>query len=39
MSVKNFSEISPKIFALSEKCMQNGAIDKTLYEKHHVNRG
>ena len=39
MAAKNFSEVTPEIIALSEKCTQNGVIDKTLYEKHHVNRG
>lgn len=39
MAAKNFSEITPEIIALSGKCTQNGVIDKTLYEKHHVNRG
>ena len=39
MSVKNYSEITPAIFSLSEKCLKNGVIDRELYEKHHVNRG
>lgn len=39
MSVKNYSEITPAIFSLSEKCLKNGVIDQGLYEKHHVNRG
>lgn len=39
MSVKNYSEITPAIFSLSEKCLKNGVIDRGLYEKHHVNRG
>ena len=39
MAAKNFSEVTPEIIALSEKCTQNGVIDKTLYEKHHVNSG
>ena len=39
MPVKNYSEITPAIFSLSEKCLKNGVIDRELYEKHHVNRG
>lgn len=39
MPVKNYSEITPAIFSLSEKCLKNGVIDRGLYEKHHVNRG
>ncbi len=39
MPVKNYSEITPAIFSLSEKCLKNGVIDQELYEKHHVNRG
>lgn len=39
MPVKNYSDITPAIFSLSEKCMKNGVIDQALYEKHHVNRG
>ena len=39
MPVKNYSEITPAIFSLSEKCLKNGVIDQGLYEKHHVNRG
>lgn len=39
MSVKNYSDITSEIYALSEKCMQNGEIDKELYGVHNVNRG
>ncbi len=39
MAVKNFSNIIPEIYELSEKCLANGTIDKELYDIHHVNRG
>ena len=39
MPVKNYSDITPEIYSLSEKCINNGVIEKELYEKHHVNRG
>ncbi len=39
MSDKNFSEITPEIMALSEKCIKNGTIDSELYNKYDVKRG
>lgn len=39
MSVKNYSMITPKIYTLSELCMENSNIDPKLYEVHHVKRG
>ena len=37
--MKNYSDIIPKIFKLSEKCVENSTIKKELYEIHQVNRG
>lgn len=39
MSVENYSSITPEIYSLSEKCMQNGRINPELYNVHHVKRG
>lgn len=39
MSVKNYSMITPKIYTLSELCLENSNIDPKLYEVHHVKRG
>ena len=39
MAIKNYSSIIPEIYALSEKCVGNGTIEKELYDIHHVNRG
>lgn len=39
MSVKNYSDITSEIYALSEKCKDNGTIEKELYNIHKVNRG
>lgn len=34
-----YSTITSDIYALSDKCIQNGAIDPALYAKHQVKRG
>jgi len=39
LSVKNFSQISPRIYELAELCKNNSNIDPTLYEVHQVKRG
>ena len=39
MADKNYSEITPKIKELSEKCRANGTIDSELYSKYDVKRG
>ena len=39
MSNKNFSEITPDIISLSEKCLKNGIIDSELYYMYDVKRG
>lgn len=39
MPIKNYSNITPEIMKMSEKCIGNGTIDKDLYDVHHVNRG
>ena len=39
MAEKNYSEITPKIKELSEKCRSNGTIDTELYYKYDVKRG
>ncbi len=39
MSNKNFSEITPEIISLSEKCIKNGTINPELYNKYDVKRG
>ncbi len=39
MSDKNFSEITPEIVSLSEKCFKNGIIDSELYYLYDVKRG
>ncbi len=36
---KNFSEVTPYINALAERCMAEGRIDSELYTKFEVNRG
>lgn len=36
---KNFSEITPYIKGLADKCMNEGLIDSELYVKYEVNRG
>ena len=39
MAINNYSTIIPEIYALSEKCVDNGTITKELYDTYHVNRG
>lgn len=39
MSGKNFSEITPEIIALTEKCLKNGVINSELYNIYDVKRG
>ena len=39
MNDRNFSEITPEIISLSEKCLQNGIIDSELYYMYDVKRG
>lgn len=39
MSDRNFSEITPEIVSLGEKCLKNGIIDSELYYKYDVKRG
>ncbi len=39
MSGKNFSEITPEIVALTEKCLKNGVINSELYNIYDVKRG
>ncbi len=39
MKSKNFSEITPQIVSLSEKCRDNGTINPDLYFKYDVKRG
>lgn len=36
---ENFSEITPEILKLSNKCLENGKIDQDLYTKYEVKRG
>ena len=36
---KNYSEITPEISALTQKCIKNNYIRPELYTKHKVNRG
>ncbi len=36
---KNFSEVTPYIRDLAERCQKDGAIDSELYKKYEVNRG
>ena len=35
----DFSEITPQIHELAQRCVSNNAIDPTLYTKYQVNRG
>ncbi|MCD8390856.1 MAG: citrate/2-methylcitrate synthase [Firmicutes bacterium] len=39
MLKKDYSKISPEIYSLASKCVEEGVIDKDLYTKHKVNRG
>lgn len=39
MSNKSFSDITPEIISLSEKCIKNGTINPELYNKYDVKRG
>ena len=39
MRNKNYSDIMPEVSALAEKCISNGTIEPSLYEKFNVNRG
>ncbi len=39
MATKNFSAITPEIYALSELCTKNNNITQELYVKHQVKRG
>ena len=39
MDNKNFSEITPEVISLSEKCVKNGVINPELYSKYDVKRG
>ena len=36
---RKYSEITPEIKRLADKCMETGKIDSELYKKHKVNRG
>ena len=35
----NYSEITPEIFSLADKCVENSNIDPELYKTHQVKRG
>ena len=35
----DYSRVTPKIKALSKRCISRDTIDPKLYEKYHVNRG
>ena len=35
----DFSEITPQIHELAQRCVSKNAIDPTLYTKYQVNRG
>ena len=39
MAVKDYSQITPQIYTLSEMCEKNSNIDPALYEVHQVKRG
>lgn len=39
MPVKNYFDITPEIYAFSEKCEKNTTIEKDLYDVYHVYRG
>ena len=39
MPFQRFSEITPEILQLSERCLKNGKIDPGLYAKYDVKRG
>lgn len=39
MAKRNYSEITPDILRLAEKCTGNSTIDSALYTKYKVNRG
>ena len=39
MAKRDFSQITPELNALSERCLQNCVIDPELYTKHAVKRG
>ena len=39
MEKRNYAEITPQIRHLTEKCRENGVIDKELYDRYQVNRG
>lgn len=39
MSIRNYSNISDKIYELSDKCVKNSSIDPSLYGVYEVKRG
>lgn len=39
MTINTYSEITPEVLRLSEKCVKNGAINPSLYSKYDVKRG
>ncbi|MBQ3512729.1 MAG: citrate/2-methylcitrate synthase [Lachnospiraceae bacterium] len=39
MKEMNYSEVTPEIVRLSQKCIENGSIDPELYGKYEVKRG
>ena len=39
MKEMNYSEVTPEIVRLSNKCIENGSIDPELYSKYEVKRG
>ena len=39
MPFQRFSEITPEILQLTERCLKNGKIDPALYAKYDVKRG
>ncbi|MBQ4522341.1 MAG: citrate/2-methylcitrate synthase [Lachnospiraceae bacterium] len=39
MKEMNYSEVTPEIVKLSQKCIENGSIDPELYGKYEVKRG
>jgi len=39
MSIKKYSDVTPKLYSLAEKCIENSSIDPELYNVHQVKRG